>query len=171
MERREFKPTLNRGVVLQIIAIAIFSSLLLFEGAESLRTTLESVNHADQVIGEARDLLKLNIDMETGVRGFLFTGRPVFLQPYNEAAQVVDSRVHCAQPTHLRHFVAASATGNHTRERRTVESRKPQKTIEQRALGGAGDSEDVRYGKMLQGKAAMDTNPRTVRSADFQGSN
>ncbi len=92
MERREFKPTLNRRVVLQIIAISIFSSLLLFEGAESLRTTLESVNHADQVIGAARDLLKLTLDMETGVRGFLFTGSPVFLQPYSEAAQVIDSR-------------------------------------------------------------------------------
>jgi two-component system, sensor histidine kinase and response regulator len=152
MERRGFKPTLNRGVVLQIIAIAILSSLLLFEGAESLRTTLELVNHGDQVIGDARDLLRLTIDMETGVRGFLFTGRPVFLQPYSEATQVVDSR-----------FTALSQllSGNSPQQvqlatmRASVEQWRFEaaKTIEQ---GTAGDSEDVRSGKMLQGKAGMD---------------
>jgi two-component system, sensor histidine kinase and response regulator len=155
MERRGFRPTLNRGVVLQIIAIAIFSSLLLFEGAESLRTTLESVNHADQVIGEARDLLRLTIDMETGLRGFLLTGRPVFLEPYNEATHVVDSK-----------FAALSqlVSGNSSQQaqlatiRESVEQWRLQatKTIEQRSASEAGDSEDARYGEMLQGKAAMD---------------
>jgi PAS domain S-box-containing protein len=116
---------------------------------------LESVNHADQVIGEARDLLRLTIDMETGVRGFLFTGRPVFLQPYNEATQVVHSR-----------FAALSqlVSGNSSQQaqlatiRESVEQWRLQatKTIEQRSSSAAGDSEDVRYGKMLKSKAMMD---------------
>lgn len=155
MERRAFTPTLNRGVVLQIIVIAIGSSLLLFEGAESLRTTLESVNHADQVVGAARDLLKLTIDMETGVRGFVLTGSPVLLQPYNDAAQVVDSRF-----TALSELISgdSSQQAQLAAIRQSVELWRSQatQTIEQRSGSAGGDSEGVSHGKILQGKAAME---------------
>jgi len=39
-----------------------------------------------------RELIKLTIDMETGVRGYQNTGRTEFLQPYNDAAPVIDSK-------------------------------------------------------------------------------
>src|SRR5882672_4849363 len=92
MTPHDFKPSLKRATVLQIVALTLFASMLLFVGAEFQRTTLQSVDHANQVIGTARGLLKLNIDMETGLRGFQLTGKQVFLQPYIEALPVFDAR-------------------------------------------------------------------------------
>ena len=92
MGQGDFNPSLKRSTILQIVALTIFVSILLFEGAEFQRMTLQSVDHVSQVIGAERELVKLTIDMETGLRGFQFTGNPVFLQPYNEAAQVIDAK-------------------------------------------------------------------------------
>ena len=93
MAKNNFRPSLKRTAVLQIVAITIFASVLLFEGAESLRTTLGMVNHADQVISAERELIKLNIDMETGFRGYLYTGRAIFLDPYTAAQKVMDFKL------------------------------------------------------------------------------
>ncbi len=92
MGQGDFKPSLKRSTILQIVALTIFASILLFVGAEFQRTTLQSVDHASQVIGAERELVKLTIDMESGLRGFLFTGKPIFLEPYNEAAEVIDAK-------------------------------------------------------------------------------
>jgi CHASE3 domain sensor protein len=92
MGQQSFKPSLTRATLLRIVAMTMFASILLFEGAEFQRTTLHSVDHASQVIGADRELVKLTIDMESGLRGFLFTGKPIFLEPYNEAADVIDAR-------------------------------------------------------------------------------
>jgi len=78
-------------IALPIVAMAILASSLVFQ-VLSLRTALQRVDHAQRVIGEEQELLKLNVDMETGLRGFQYTGRGEFLQPYREAAQVVDSK-------------------------------------------------------------------------------
>jgi signal transduction histidine kinase len=43
------------------------------------------VDHTDRVIAEARTCEKLAVDMETGLRGYLITGDPTFMQPFNEA--------------------------------------------------------------------------------------
>ena len=92
MGHGDFKPSLKRSTILQIVTLTIFVSILLFVGAEFQRMTLQSVDHVSQVIGAERELVKLTIDMETGLRGFHFTGRPIFLQPYNEAAEVIDAK-------------------------------------------------------------------------------
>jgi len=44
------------------------------------------IEHDTQVIANARDLAKLVVDMETGQRGFVITGKEEFLEPYNEGA-------------------------------------------------------------------------------------
>src|SRR5271156_1305568 len=92
MAAHDFKPSLKRATVLQIVALTIFASMLLFVGAEFQRTNLQSVDHAGQVIGASRELVKLTLDMETGLRGFQLTGQPVFLQHYYEASQVIDAK-------------------------------------------------------------------------------
>ena len=81
MTQHDFKPSLKRATVLQIVALTIFASMLLFVGAEFQRTTLQFIDHANQVISAERELFRLTLDMETGLRGFQLTGRPVFLQP------------------------------------------------------------------------------------------
>ena len=73
-----------------MIALAVLAALLLVE-TNSLRNSLHWVDHADQVINADRELIKLTIDMQTDVRGFLYTGRIEFLQPYKESVRVIDS--------------------------------------------------------------------------------
>jgi CHASE3 domain sensor protein len=59
--------------------------------AGELNASMQWVDQTDRVIGQSRRLLKLTVDMETGERGYLVTGNDVFLQPYREASNVVDS--------------------------------------------------------------------------------
>ncbi len=92
MAAHDFKPSLKRATVLQIVALTIFASALLFVGAEFQRTTLNFVDHANQVIATERELFRLTLDMETGLRGYQLTGDSVFLQPYTDAAKVIDAR-------------------------------------------------------------------------------
>ena len=155
MAQHDFKPSLKRATVLQIVALTVFASMLLFVGAEFQRTTLQSVDHSNRVIGEARELVKLTIDMETGLRGFQITGRPVFLQPFNEASEVIDARF-----VGLAKLVADNPTQAvqlaSTRENFNQWRLQAARTIRQQD-DAAHDSEEVRYRKMLEGKAAMDT--------------
>jgi PAS domain S-box-containing protein len=154
MAAHDFKPSLKRATVLQIVALTVFASMLLFLGAEFQRTTLQSVDHLGQVIRGARELLKLTIDMETGLRGFQITGRPVFLQPYNEASQVIDGKfVALAKLVADNPYQAAQLAS--TRENFNQWRLQTTRTIGQQD-DGVHDPEEVRYRKMLEAKAAMD---------------
>src|SRR5450631_1147438 len=155
MAAHDFKPSLKRATVLQIVALTIFASMLLFVGAEFQKKTLESVDHASQVIGAGRELFKLTLDMEAGLRGFQFTGNPVFLQPYNEASQVIDAKF-----VALKKLVADNpaqlAQLASTRENFNQWRLQAAETIRHQA-DAVNDTEEVRYRKMLEGKTAMDT--------------
>ena len=91
MDKRKFDGLLRVAVGFPVIALALCAALLLWE-IQSLRTSLAWLDHRDQVISADRELIKLTIDMETGVRGYQNTGRTEFLQPYNDAAPVIDSK-------------------------------------------------------------------------------
>ena len=154
MTQHDFKPSLKRATVLQIVALTIFASMLLFVGAEFQRTTLRSVDHANQMVGAARELIKLTIDMETGLRGFQYTGKQIFLQPYNEASQVIDAKFDAlnklvAENPSQRAQVAAIREGFNRWRLQAAE------TIRQQDQA-AHDSEEVRGRKMLESKASMD---------------
>jgi two-component system sensor histidine kinase/response regulator len=155
MAAHDFKPSLKRATVLQIVALTVFASMLLFVGAEFQRTTLQSVDHLGQVIRGARELLKLTIDMETGLRGFQMTGSPVFLQPYNEASEVIDAKfVALAKLVADNPYQTAQLAS--TRENFNQWRLQATRTIRQQD-DAVHDSEEVRYRTMLEGKAAMDT--------------
>ncbi len=155
MAAHDFKPSLKRATALQIVALTIFASMLLFVGAEFQRTTLQSADHANQVINAARELISLTVDMESGLRGFQFTGKPVFLEPYQEASQVIDAK-----------FIALNKllSDNPSQQAQLATIRdgfhewrlQAAKTIHQQDNGVVHDSEEVRDRKMLAGKAQID---------------
>jgi two-component system cell cycle sensor histidine kinase/response regulator CckA len=91
MDQRRFDSLLRRAVGIPVIALAVFSALLLWE-IQSLRTSLGTLDHADRVINADGELIKMSIDMESAVRGYLNTGKEEFLQPYNAAASTIDSK-------------------------------------------------------------------------------
>jgi len=69
------------GCVPLFLIIIIFS----FIGSSSIKNLLRNnywVDHTHQVIKKGLSIQKLLVDMETGVRGFLITGKKEFLEPY-----------------------------------------------------------------------------------------
>ena len=89
--QNRIRASLRPATALPIVAMAILASTLPFQ-FQLLRSALQGDRHTDQVIGGERELLQLNVDMETGLRGFQYTGSDEFLQPYRDAAQVIDAK-------------------------------------------------------------------------------
>ncbi len=80
----------RRTVLIPVIALVFLAAAFLGQ-ILSMRSSMQWVDHTDQVIGTDRELLNLEIDMETGLRGYLNTGSEAFLQPYNNANLSIDS--------------------------------------------------------------------------------
>jgi PAS domain S-box-containing protein len=78
-----------RRQVRRLILVPLAVSLLIAAGLElqvhRLSTAQGWVDHSDIVLASSRQLLRLIIDQETGVRGFLLSHDERFLQPYSIA--------------------------------------------------------------------------------------
>jgi len=85
------KTQLRRTLAVLIVAFCVIIVALGWE-VLALRAALLSVDHTDQVIGADRDLMRLTVDMETGLRGFLLTRDESFLKPYREALALIGPR-------------------------------------------------------------------------------
>ncbi|MDM3886529.1 response regulator [Pseudomonas sp. BCRC 81390] len=84
MDQRSFRKLLTRNVGLPL-GVGLLGALAFVGVINYLLTAMQWVEHTDRVIGNANETVKLSIDMETGVRGFLITGDERFLDPYEVA--------------------------------------------------------------------------------------
>jgi len=81
------------------VGFAVSSTFLLAIGLVAywsiytLIDTADSVKHTHKVLEQADDLLGLVKDAETGARGFVLTGEPAYLEPYDEALRNTPSVV------------------------------------------------------------------------------
>lgn len=71
------------GFVVVFVVLTINAGIM-YTSITSLTTTAVWVVHTQEVIAKLQKLQKLLIDMETGERGFLITGKEKFLEPYNK---------------------------------------------------------------------------------------
>ena len=142
------------AALLSIAVMAVLTSTLVFQ-VQFLKTALLGEGNTDRAIGGARELLKLNVDMETGLRGFQYTGRTEFLQPYREAEQVVDSefaaldQLVSSDPSQKAQL--ASIRGSFEQWKLLATS-----AIARRTDDSIHDSEEDRYEQTLERKASMD---------------
>jgi PAS domain S-box-containing protein len=90
VEPRLYTRLLIRLLVLPIAALA-FLALLLGYGLQRLQQSANTVDRADVISVHANRLIRLMVDQETGLRGYLLVHNPVFLQPLNEADPQIDS--------------------------------------------------------------------------------
>jgi PAS domain S-box-containing protein len=90
MEYSKFKSLLRRVIVIPMVVTAVLAALLLWESFD-LNRSLQWVDHSDQVLDQSARLLKLLVDVETGMRGYLATGDETLLQPYLEGTKRFDS--------------------------------------------------------------------------------
>jgi PAS domain S-box-containing protein len=152
--REKFTVSLRPTVAIPIVAVAILASTLLIQ-VLFLRAALKKEDHINAVIGAERELLLLNVDMETGLRGFQYTGRTEFLQPYREAAQVVASkfvaldRIVSEDPSE--EAQVSSIRGSFEQWKLLAAS-----AIARRADNSIHDSEADRYNQTLERKTLMD---------------
>ncbi|MTV38939.1 response regulator [Duganella radicis] len=81
LDERGFRRILARNVTLPlaagVVSAGVFVVLLAY-----LVTTMNWVEHSERVIGNANQIGKEMVDMETGLRGYLLAGDEAFLQPY-----------------------------------------------------------------------------------------
>jgi PAS domain S-box-containing protein len=89
LEAAAYRRLLARLLALPILTVALLALTLVY-GFRQVQRNARRVDRSDQVIAHANNLIKLMVDEETGVRGFLLTHDPIFLQPYHEAAQSLD---------------------------------------------------------------------------------
>ncbi|MGA0556993.1 response regulator [Larkinella sp. VNQ87] len=84
--------SLSNSVIRQLQIVFSISVLLLlvslaasFLSTQRLIQNTELVNHTNQILIEAENIISYMKDAETGQRGYLLTKDPLFLQPYNGA--------------------------------------------------------------------------------------
>jgi PAS domain S-box-containing protein len=90
MEYSNFKSLLRQVIVVPMVLTAALAALLLWESFD-LNRSLQWVDHTDQVLDQSGHLLKLLVDVETSMRGYLATGDETLLQPYLEGTKRFDS--------------------------------------------------------------------------------
>lgn len=92
LDERAFRRILVRNVTLPlaagVVSAGVFVILLAY-----LITTMNWVEHSERVIGNANQVGKEMVDMETGMRGYLLAGDESFLQPYVAAKPRVAANI------------------------------------------------------------------------------
>ena len=89
MEPRLYSRLLLRLLALPVAALTILA-LILGYGLQRIQESASTVDRADVVILHANRLIKLIVDEETGLRGFLLSRNPVFLRPLQDADQQIE---------------------------------------------------------------------------------
>ncbi|CAH6850380.1 Phosphorelay protein LuxU [Vibrio chagasii] len=75
------------------IALIVIVSFSVHKNTQSMVEDNHWVVHTHKAIARAQELLNLSVDMETGQRGYLITGDPVFLEPYYLALDVWPQKI------------------------------------------------------------------------------
>ena len=84
MDQRSFQRLLRRTVAIPVIMLMALAAILVSE-ILLLNVSLHWVDHSDQVIANARQLMRTIIEMDTALRGYHLTNDRTFLEPYDEA--------------------------------------------------------------------------------------
>ncbi|HEY9672661.1 MAG TPA: PAS domain S-box protein [Waterburya sp.] len=83
-----FRRRLNRAIALPLVLLLLLSGVSIWQ-ITWLLAAMQWVDHTDRVLSQANYTQKLLLDMETGVRGYLLSNDPIFLEPYQQANTVI----------------------------------------------------------------------------------
>ncbi|WP_375769762.1 CHASE3 domain-containing protein [Archangium gephyra] len=83
---RRFRRLLLRAILLPVGLLLALAGVLLWEVGDLIRAQ-EKARHSQMSLTRLERVRQLLVDRETGVRGYLLTGAPVFLEPYQAAGQ------------------------------------------------------------------------------------
>jgi signal transduction histidine kinase/DNA-binding response OmpR family regulator/CHASE3 domain sensor protein len=81
VDQDRFRRIIRRNIALPLgvglLTIAVFVALIAY-----LMNTMSWAEHSERVIGDANEMLRLAVDRQSSVRGFLLTGDESYLAPY-----------------------------------------------------------------------------------------
>ena len=86
----------SRSLLLSLLPVLVMVSvaaLLTMHFSDQLAANRARARHTYEVIDTARSLLSDIQDAETGQRGFIITGRPDYLSPYQSATAALPDRL------------------------------------------------------------------------------
>ncbi len=89
MEPRLYSKLLFRLLALPVAALTVLAIALGY-GLQRVKESADAVDRADVVILHANRLIKLIVDEETGLRGYLLVRNPAFLEPLHTADHQID---------------------------------------------------------------------------------
>jgi diguanylate cyclase (GGDEF)-like protein len=92
------------GTVIAFLLLIVIG-LVTYNSTTQFIEAAESVTHTQGVISEIERLESLIKDAETGARGFVITGKPQYLEPYDAALQSLEQRIN-----HLKDLTQESAS-------------------------------------------------------------
>lgn len=84
VDEQSFRKLLIRNVSLPL-GMGALSAVFFIVLITYLLSVIQWVGHTDRVINNANEALKLSVDLETGMRGYLLSGDEHFLDPYEVA--------------------------------------------------------------------------------------
>ena len=82
-------PPLLRAGFVAVLAVFITVTLLAFGALRRAESSNQSLVRTEQLLTRIEAVLTRSVDAETGTRGFLLTGDPHFLRPFDEAERVL----------------------------------------------------------------------------------
>ncbi|MGV8917024.1 MAG: response regulator [Pseudomonas sp.] len=84
IDEQRFRKMLSRNISLPL-GVGVLSAVFFIGLIAYLLSVIQWVEHTDSVINNANRALKMSVDMETGMRGFLLSGDERFLDVYEVA--------------------------------------------------------------------------------------
>lgn len=84
VDEQRFRKLLSRNVSLPL-GVGVLSAVFFVSLITYLLSVIQWVEHTDRVINNANEAVKLTVDLETGMRGYLLSGDEHFLDPYEIA--------------------------------------------------------------------------------------
>lgn len=88
VDEQRFRKLLGRNVTLPL-GVGVITAVFFIGLISYLLSVIQWVEHTDRVINNTNRALKLSIDMETGMRGYLLAGDEHYLDPYELAKPAV----------------------------------------------------------------------------------
>ncbi|QQC65795.1 response regulator [Paraburkholderia ginsengisoli] len=96
VDQNRFRQIIRRNLALPLgvglITMAVFVGLIAY-----LVSTMNWVEHSERVIGQANEMLRLAVDRESSMRGFLITGDESFLTPYETGGPKFKTQIEALQ--------------------------------------------------------------------------
>ena len=92
IDNTQFRRILSRNVAMPL-GVGFLSAVVFVAIVAYLISVLNWVEHSQRVIGDANQVSKLSADMEAGMRGYLISGDPAFLAPYQAAKPQIESEL------------------------------------------------------------------------------